>query len=196
MKKTEIILSILIVVAIILNFSLIPGGVILTVLTLSSLSCLYFAFSFALLNNIRLRHIFKSESYKGINALRIIGTVVTGWSLSLALNGILFKLLFWPGASINLIGGLFCVCIVSIICVIKCTSKDNRPYYFRILNRTIIVGLSCVSLLTVSSKDINNFKYRNYPAFIEAERQNRENPDNPDLLFKYEEERRKMDEQN
>ncbi|MES2515442.1 MAG: hypothetical protein V4580_14910 [Bacteroidota bacterium] len=195
MKKTEIILAILAVIAVMLNYLLVPGGVMLTVLTLSSLSCLYFAFSFALLNDIRFRNIFKSDSYKNIGALKIVGAIGTGWALSMAMNGLLFKLLYWPGAAVSIVGGMVSLSIPFIICVVKYVLGSNRAYYSRVLIRTGIVITCCVFIMPFSSEQLHQFKYRNYPSFLEAEKQYHENPDNQELLNKYEEERQKMDEQ-
>ena len=71
--------------------------------------------------------------------------------------------------------------------------KSNQNYYSRILIRTGIVGVCCLIMFSFSSQQVHEFKYRNYPAYLEAEKQFHAEPDNQELLNKYEEERRKME---
>ncbi|MBK8807421.1 MAG: hypothetical protein IPO21_12565 [Bacteroidales bacterium] len=96
MKKGEIIIAGLSIIALGLNLLFIQGGGILTVLTLLTLSMLYMYFSFALFNNIELRKIFKKDSYKGISSNRIFGAVGAGLALSMTTIGLLFKFQSWP----------------------------------------------------------------------------------------------------
>src|SRR5690554_4892641 len=102
MKKTEIIIGTLSIIALGLNLLLIPGGGVLTVLTLSTLSTIYFYFSFALFNDIRFRKIFKKDSYENISRWRIIGAIGTGFALSATTAGLMCKFQSWPGADFNL----------------------------------------------------------------------------------------------
>lgn len=82
MKKFELIVVLLVLLAIILKLLHITGSGILTVLTFSTLSIFYYL-SFALFNGIRLRDIFKNAAYKDTNAKRIIGAIGLGFVLYL-----------------------------------------------------------------------------------------------------------------
>ena len=75
MKKAEIIIVTLSIIALAMNLLLVPGGGVLTVLALSTFSIIYFYLGFALFNDIRLRKIFKKDSYKEISSSRILGAV-------------------------------------------------------------------------------------------------------------------------
>lgn len=195
MKKTEIILALLCVIAIILNITLVPGGIFLTLLSLMFLSMLYFGFSFLLLNQIRLRNIFKMESYQGVSAIQIIGAIGAGFTLSMLLGGMMFKLLRWPGSSVQLIASLFMAMIIVITCSIR-YFMNRSAYCKRILLRTVSIGTIALILFMIPGASITRFKYRNYPAYLEAFEKHQQNPDDVELLRHMDEERRKMEEGN
>jgi len=191
MKKGEIILATISIISLGLNLLLIPGGGILTVLTLSTLSMVYFYFGFALFNDIRLRKIFKKDSYKDISSLRILGAVGAGLALSTTIIGLMFKFQSWPGADNNLIAGLLGLVIVTIIGVLK-YMQNKSDYYTRILKRVAIFGgLGLVIILTPKTSWIE-LKYRNYPDYVNAVKKSMADPDNKVLQDKADEERQKM----
>ena len=116
MKKAESIFSVFILLGIILKLFDVPGNSIILILSFSSLAVIYFNFGFLFFNDIRLRDIFKRESYKKVTAKRTVGAIATGIALSLILIGILFKTL-----------------------VLR---KDRKSrFYKKIYTRTLIIGL-------------------------------------------------------
>lgn len=191
MRKYEIIIGSLSILALGLNLLLIPSGGILTVLTLSILSIIYVFLGFALFNDIRLRNIFKKESYTSVSGLRILGAVGAGWALSATINGLMFKFQSWPGADSNLGVGLVGLLIVTIIGTIK-YSKNKSEYYTRIFMRIAIFGgLGLILMLTPKTSWIE-LKYRNHPAYVDALKKAMADPDNIKLWDKVEAERQKM----
>lgn len=191
MKKTEIIIGTLSIIALGLNLLLIPGGGVLTVLTLSTLSTIYFYFSFALFNDIRFRKIFKKDSYENISRWRIIGAIGTGFALSATTAGLMFKFQSWPGADFNLGAGLVGLLIVTIIGLIK-YSRNKSNYYTRIFKRAAIFGgLGLILMLTPKTSWIE-LKYRNHPEYIDALKKAMADPDNKELWDNVETERQKM----
>ena len=66
MKKFELILGTLFFIGLIMNFLMLTGGGIISVLGICILLSFYMYFSFAFFNNIHLKKIFKKESYHGI----------------------------------------------------------------------------------------------------------------------------------
>lgn len=191
MKKTELILIGLAVLALVMKFFHLPGSGILTVLTLSSISVIYMYLGFALFNKIRFRKIFKKESYKGISTKRIIGGIGTGLALSFSAIGILFKFQSWPGASMQLSIGLFGLGIVTIISLIK-IKKSTDNYYTNILKRVAFFGAICIFLFAIPTKTWLNWKYPNHPEYVNAVLDAQANPDNQELWDNVEEEREKM----
>ncbi len=192
MKKTEITILTISIIAIALNFFLVPGGSVLTVFSLSFLATIYFYFGFALFNTIRLRNIFKKESYKDIASQRIIGAIGAGVALSITTLGVLFKLLSWPGATVNLIAGLLGIIIVLIIGTIK-YFNNKSDFYLTIFKRAgLFGGLGLVLLLTPKSTFID-IKYRNHVNYANALKNSIADPTNEELHKILDEERIKME---
>mgnify|MGYP006193907931 CR=1 FL=1 len=148
MKKFELIIGLIAILGIVLKLFHIPGSGVLTVLTLSTLSMFYYVFSFALFNDIRLRDIFKKASYKDTNAKRIIGAIGLGFALSTITIGGLFKLQFWPGATVQLMAGLVMTGLILLIAAIY-YFRSKADYYTRVLKRIAIYsGLGLILYLT------------------------------------------------
>jgi hypothetical protein len=137
MKKIELIVGLIAILGIVLKLLHIPGSGVLTVLTLSTLSMFYYVFSFALFNGIRLRDIFKKASYKDTNAKRIIGAIGLGFALSAITIGGLFKLQFWPGATVQLMAGLVTTGLILLIAAIF-YFRSKADYYTRVFKRIAI----------------------------------------------------------
>lgn len=191
MKKTELILVGLFLVALVLNFLRIPSAGILTILSYLILFLFYSFLSFALFNDIRFRNIGKKESYSNISALRMVGTITFGIILSIAITGIVFKFQLWPGAFQEMIIGLFGISIVSIVSLIK-IAKDKTGFYKKILIRALIFGALITSLIATPTKTWLTWRYSNHPDYVNAVMEAKEHPENPELWKKVDEERKKM----
>ena len=194
MKKVEIILGTIAIIALLLNLLNIKGGGVLIVLSLSTISILYMYLSFALFNDIRLRNIFKKESYKGISRMRIVGAVLTGLALSITIIGLLFKFQSWPNASINLGFGLFGLLIGLVVGLIK-YKRTKSDYYTRIFKRIAIYGGLGLILMILPRETWLEIRNRNHPEYIEAVKKAWADPENQELWDKVDEERQKMNEE-
>ena len=167
MKKTEIILGAIAIIALTIQLLNLPGGGILTVLTLSTVSTMYMFLSFALFNDIRLRKIFKKDSYKGISTTRILGAILTGLALSITTIGLLFKFQSWPWASFPLRFGLFGLLIGLIVGLIK-YQRTKSDYYTKIFKRIAIYGGLGLILMILPRETWSEIRNRNHPEYIEA----------------------------
>ncbi len=190
MRIAEIIIGIIAVILIIMNLLTIPGGSVGVVLLFSFLSFFYYILSFALLNGIRLRNIFKADSYKGIRSIQIILSILTGFALSIMLLGILFKIEFYPGEKIMMLYGLIFVGVITIISIIL-HIINKADTYRRILIRTAIIGGVGLFFFILPSNTIIDIKYKEYPELAEAFKKHRENPGDEYYKSKYKEEREK-----
>ncbi len=191
MKKAEILLGLLVLISLILNITLTLKSTALTVLSLGILSSFYAYLSFALFNEIELRKIFKKESYVKINTLRIIGAILTGLALSTTIVGLLFIVQSWPGSSVNLGLGLFGLSISLIISILK-YKKTKSSYYLNILKRIAIYGGLGLILFILPEGSWLDFKYQNYPDYIEAINRTKSDPNNQELWDKVDKEREKI----
>jgi hypothetical protein len=180
MKKAEKILGAIAIIAIVLKFLLISGSGFLTVISLGTLSVLYYLLSFAFFNDIRLRNIFKKESYRGISALRIIGTVLFGFAISLVVIAILFKLQSYPGGAFILLQGLISLGICLIVAVIR-YGKTKSTNYKKIFSRSIIIGCFGLLLYVIPSMTLFEILHRNHPAYVQAVKDLDADPNNKEL---------------
>jgi hypothetical protein len=192
MKQAEKIIGIFVIVAMIARLLYdYPYASNLIVFPAIFLSLLYFFFSFLLLNDIRLRNVFKKESYKSMNALRIVGTIASGVVFFIILTGILFKFQNWPYGNYNLYTGLMLLFSISIFVIIKFIIK-KAAFYRNVLIRFFIIGGIGLILLLVSQEQLIEIKYRDYPEYIEAEKALLKDPYNETLIQKAKEESIKM----
>lgn len=193
MTWIEKLLGALIIIVMItrLIFPFAYSSIVITLLMLI-LSMLYFWFGFAILNNIRFRHIFKNKFYKDISVLRILGTIVTGFVLSLVIIYALFKFQRWPYGNIGLRISLCGLLIIAIVVFMKYLSSKHQ-FYSNFLIRLFLIGILATSLYFVSSETLLELQHRDYPEYVEAEKNLMKDPQNRELLQKANEERQKMD---
>lgn len=159
------------------------------------LSVVYFGLSFALLNNIRLRKIFKKESYNGISVLRVIGAIGTGIVLSMICIYCLFKFMRWPMANQGLIISLIILFFPILIVIIKLIITKNK-FYLNFLIRLIIFALLAGILYLIPSEKILEWKNKGFPEYIQAEKQLMKDPTNKVLQQKVTKERKKKNSKN
>jgi hypothetical protein len=191
MKIVEKVLIILAIVGYVLKLLLIPGGSMLFYYCLIILWWLYFLLVFAFFNGIRLTALFKKDSYKDIPMLHILGSVFAGFALSVGVLGILFKLMTWPGAGINLFVGII-VCL-TIIIIIAIRRKDKyKVYYNGLLIRLVAVTILCVALYFLPSITLIRMIYRNEPTYLEACERASQDPRNEQLQQQKEQARQEL----
>jgi uncharacterized protein (TIGR02145 family) len=185
MKKLEKILGIVLIFALILKFNLITGHGILTVFSLTILSLIYFPFGFAFFSQIKLKRIFRKDSYQGLSALKIIGAFSAGIALSAVCMGILFRLQHYIGGELYLIIGLVSTFIVLIIALIKFV-KNKTAFYTRIFKRIAIIGGFGLILAIIPDLTIIKIAFRNHPDYIKAYENYMNNPQDKELCKKME----------
>lgn len=105
MHKAEKTLLLLCLLALVLKVFNVLLSDIIWVISLSALATFYYIFGLAIFNKFPLRKILKKESYKGISKRRIAASLAFGWVLAILSIGILFKLLFLPGAMFQMFVG-------------------------------------------------------------------------------------------
>lgn len=125
------------------------GGAIMLYLVLMLLSTFYFVFSFALLNGVGFRGIFRKESYSGISFKRIIGAVFTGFVLSTLIIALLFKALHYSGYLEMYVTGLSAALIVVVIAAYQ-YYKTRIQYYSQVLLRLTIAIFTAILLFVLS----------------------------------------------
>jgi hypothetical protein len=162
-----------------------PYSALLITLSIFILSLIYLFFSFKLLNGN------KKDTTEKTSSLRQTGIILTGVALSLVLIGILFKFLQWPYGSFNLMIGLLCLIPIIVISIFKFT-KTNSEFYKNLLFRILIIGVIGTLLLFTKNESLLELKYRDFPEYVEAEKNLMQDPTNKELERIANEERKKM----
>jgi putative Mn2+ efflux pump MntP len=147
MKKFEIILIIGAIISLLLALFNIPFDSLIVSVFFITLGCLYFYLGFALFNGIRLRNIFKADSYKGLGTWRILTAIGTGIALSILTIGFMFFILSYPMAETFLIVGTVLAVIMIIMAMIKNALGKNLFYRNIILRCLIFLIIAVVFLL-------------------------------------------------
>jgi hypothetical protein len=191
MKQLERILAIVVVIAIAMKVLLIAGGGVLLVISLSTLSLFYYFLGFAYFNEISFSDIFKKEAYKGIRAIRIIGSIGLGWSLSALLMGVLFRFQSYPGGRVMIFQGIFFLLICLIVAAVR-NSKAESGRYTKIFNRIAIVGIFGLIISLIPSIKFIEVFHRDQPAYVEALRKFNEDPTNKEYQAAVERQRDSM----
>jgi hypothetical protein len=191
MKQTEKILALIFVMALALKFMNVPGTSILLTYSLTFLAIIYFYFGFALLNGIRLRKIFKKDSYQGVSVLRIIGAIGLGMIFSLLVLAILFKIQHWLGSSLYFKVGLTFLLIAIIIALFKFL-KSKQAFYKNALIRSLIIISISIFFFVIPGYWISAIQFRNYPELVKATKALDKDPTNAALLKNYRTEYDKM----
>ncbi len=191
MRIVEKALCILAVIGYIFLVLFWKGGAPIIAVSLLVLSFLYLFFSFALLNGIKLRAIFRKDSYTNIPSLHIVGAALTGYVFFQTCMGLIFGTLIWTGYKIFLIMG-FALCFIVLVVSAAYRNRD-RVYYKRILTRVIPLLSICLFLLLFSPRSFFlEMRYRSHPALIEAQEQSWKDPSNRGLRNKASDEWRKI----
>lgn len=111
--------------------------------------------------------------------MRIVGAVATGILLSIAVYGIMFKAMRWPGSSVMLITSIIPLLLVIITAGIKFgLSKDN--FYKGIVARCGIIFTLVLIMFYAGTQIFRDFKYRNYPELYDFNEEGEVNQDAPD----------------
>jgi hypothetical protein len=180
MKKVELILGVSGIISTLMLLFLIPFGGPMALISLGTLSIFYMFFGILIFNNISLRNLFFNNDFAEMLSLNFIGTVGMGFAMSSALIGILFKIMRWPNANFMLAFGLFFMLNIFMIAFFR-HHKTNSENYKIIFKRVLIIGGTCLILFFIPNDKILEFKYRNYPSYVEAVKKYNTDPTNQEL---------------
>ncbi len=147
MKKLELILIVGAIVGILMALFHVTSYSWVVSFFFLTLSCLYYIFGFALLNNIPGRKIFKSDSYNGLGTWRILIAIGTGWAISTLVLGYLFSIRSYPMAELFLVVGLVFTAVMLLLASIKNVKERNQFYRSIILRCAVFIIIGIIFLL-------------------------------------------------
>lgn len=191
MKKIELVFGLSALIASILNLFDYPMSTQLLIVSIGNLSIFYMYLGIPLFNHIPFRKMFSRSSYEGISKLRFIGSLALGLSFSATLIGLLFKLMIWPNANIELLIGLSGLFIGLWVAIWRYQKRPSE-FYLDIFKRIAIFIVLAIVGLALPKYAILEFKYSDYPDYVEAFKARSERPNSTELTEKLELERQKM----
>lgn len=170
--KTEKVLSIIFIISLLIKLMHWPGGSAIMILSLLGLALCYFPLGFYFLNE---KNVFKQKL--GIS-------IVFGWLLSVAIIGILFKLMFWPGSGPMLIIGFLTALIFSIIAFFmfkNALTGETKHFHKNLLLRSLILFvLSFICYLLPNEVLINHY-YSQEPILKDLYLKQIQNPNDKEI---------------
>jgi len=151
--RTEKIIFAVILLGLLLKVFNVPISSLVLVLSLSTISMVYFGGAF---------YFFCDKKLKNSN---IALSIIAGIFLSTAQIGILYKLLFWPGGQIMLLIGLIATIVLLIIAIIlKIKSSEHlKTYYKNMLIRTSVWTILTLVIYFIPISTLVNYQYKNEP---------------------------------
>jgi hypothetical protein len=162
-----------------------PGAGVLMVLSLTFLALCYFPFGF---------YFFSDKNFKN---QKIGISILFGWLLSIAIIGIEFKLMFWPGSQVMLLVGCMSAAVLLLagFSLLKKSDEDLKNYHKNLFTRTVVIFvLAMICLLLPNSVLINHY-YANEPELRELYLKQQENPQDENIQKEIQEYKAKQFEQ-
>lgn len=135
MKATEKTLVVLIAIGLAMIFLNIAGGGLLTTVSVSALTVVYY-FGPLLFNGVRLRHIVKKGAFDGLPVVAFIAAFFAGFALCAVLLGSLFKFQLWPGGTFLILAGLCAAAVMSAVCY-GISEKHKIALFSRYVRRAV-----------------------------------------------------------
>lgn len=126
--KTEKVLAIIVILSTLMKMFHVPGGSVFLILSLLTLTILYFPLGFYFLSD---------KSYKE----NTITSIIFGWLLSVCFVGIMFRIMHWPGAIVmNIVGSMTSLSLaIFIYFKYKNSNQENMVYFRNLLIRSLIL---------------------------------------------------------
>jgi hypothetical protein len=167
MKIFVRILCIIASIALTLKFTMIPGGGVLLVLSMSTLAMFFIFFGFAYFNKLGFKQMLNSDFYLEIPQARIFAGIGLGITYGIVITGMLYKFQNWPLGDVHLRTGLVLLIaffIFHIVKSFKTKSEYNRAYSKQIF----LLGLLGIAVFSTSSLTLVKLQYRNHPGYVRA----------------------------
>ncbi|MDB5257626.1 MAG: hypothetical protein JWM14_2321 [Chitinophagaceae bacterium] len=175
--KTEKIIGVLVFVGLIFKMMHWPGAGPILVLSLTALSLVYFWGGFYFLSDANLKH------------QKIALSIIAGAVFGMACIGILFRLMYWPGAKPMLYIGVFGLpALTAAVFLFKSQAEQElQPYFNKLLIRLALFIVIAVPLFFVSNKTLLTIQYPNDPEIVRIKSNHFDHPENEAYAKEYQE---------
>jgi hypothetical protein len=158
LRFTEKMMIALAAIGVVLKFTNGGGGGLLIVISLSVLAMIYFGGGILLFR--------ERETNSG-------STLVSGFAslcAAVIVAGIMFRLLYWPGSSIQLLAGMVTASAVVVIGYLRRRGAQDPAkdrYYSGLVNRFLIKLAFAAILFSVPQSAMVRYQYRSDPQYAE-----------------------------
>lgn len=189
MKKFEQIILFTFAISGVLSFYLMPIASLVFTASASVLAIIYIGFNVLVFSNKSVKQIFNVEVL--YEARKNFLNRLTGYALSIAVVGIMFYILSWPGEKMMLLFGWVSLSIVSFL-IFKKHAKNNNKETSNTLKHTLCLAFVSLILWTIPVDKYLELKYRSYPSYFEALKNYNKDPSNIQYQETLKEERQLM----
>ncbi len=167
MKKLEVIFWFFVFTGVFFKKMQWPFASMFIVVGMSSLAILYYPFSFALLQNIKARHLFKKQAYANTTALATALAILAGLALAMLCIGLMFKWQFWQFSHSILNLGLAVTSITTllILLLLKDQPFELKRNFFR---RAFILFAFALLFRLTPAATFANVIYNEQPCYRDA----------------------------
>ena len=166
--KTEKILSSIFLIGLLFKILSWPYGSVLIIISASIISTLYFVVAFYLFCD------------KNIKNQKLSLSITSGIFLSIIPLGVLFKIMYWPGAqNLLLIGSILASILYAIIYYFNSKANhDLKNYYKNMLTRTGVLTVLATFIYIVPLSALLEIQYREDPELVRIKTLYYSNPEN------------------
>jgi hypothetical protein len=189
MKKTEIILVILVVLALTMNYHKIPFNGLLSVLSVSALAVYYYPIFPLVMTGNSLKTLFSGAKSKSLLLLAFF----TGIGLSTLLVGLLFKIQLWPMANGLLAVGLFSTAILMAVNAVRFKKTGERLFKGLLIRCAVTFFVGSLAYL-IPNDTLLEHHFGDNPEYMDAYKDWAENPDDPEAIERLQREQVKLQE--
>ncbi len=159
-------------------------------LTTTLLAIYYLWFGFFIFNKLRLFDLLHQETRQSLVAFKITSSILTGIVLSYGLIAVLFGFLFFPLMQTVLVSGFVLTLIMTgYVIYVHLYKKKHKTLCKRFYPRLGILILFLMLLIIPPLEQRLNILFRDYPDFVEAYMNYRQNPDCAENMERLREER-------
>lgn len=183
MRIVEIMLSVLATFgALSIFLAKFPGSILLSIISLTLLAVMYFPLGVVTLGGLKTKTDTKDQDE---TKMMIAGVV--GFGLGVTIIGTMFKILIWPGASINILIGLIVSIPLLVVSIYKFSrSEKDHCFYRGIIIRLVLVLLVGLFLYLIPMKTMLTWRHPDHPEYVNAYIEYRMDPNNPEKAAEFE----------
>jgi len=178
-KRIEIVGTIAIVVLILFRFLIGTSlnGALLVALVFQTIY--YMWFGFFLFSRVSLRDLATPKSRNQVSPFMVISSIIMGLIYSVATIAMVYGLFFYQGMNVVLSGAVLLIILSSGITLLyHWLNVADRPLLKQYYKRSFILGAFCLALWLTPVDTRLEILFKDYPEFVEAYKNLRDNPDN------------------